>query len=169
MRMTSTKFNSLHDLFVQELKDLYDVEHQIIEALPKMIQAASAPEVKKNFEDHLNMTKEQANRLEEIFDMLDLNPEREHCDGIAGIIKDGEKIISADAPPDVKDAGLIAAAQKVEHYEISGYGTARTFARTMGHDDIAELLQKTLDQESHTDETLSEVAERGINIQAAGG
>jgi ferritin-like metal-binding protein YciE len=151
------------------MSDLYSAEKQIIDAMPKMIDAASAPEVKQAFEQHLNTTKEQVRRLEEIFDMIDEGPEDSFCDGMAGIIKDGEKVVSADAPADVKDAALIAAAQKVEHYEISGYGTARTYARILELEDVAEHLQKTLDQESMTDEKLTGIAERSINVKAAGG
>ncbi len=161
------KLNTLNDLFVHELKDTYDAENQIIDALPKMIDAASSQEVKDKFRRHLDVTRMQTARLEEIFDMLDMEPEREHCDGMAGIIKDGNKMAVAEGDPNVKDAALIGAAQKVEHYEIAAYGTLRAFANTMGMTDIADKLQTTLEEEKRTDKTLSMVAERSINRQAA--
>lgn len=161
------KLNSLNDLFVHELKDTYDAEHQIIDAMPKMIDAASSQEVKDKFSHHLDVTRTQVARLDEVFDMLDMDAEREHCDGMAGIIKDGQKMVTADGDPNVKDAGLIGAAQKVEHYEIAAYGTLRTFANTLEMPDIADKLQTTLEEESRSDKTLSRIAERGINRQAA--
>lgn len=168
MKLTSMKIESLEDLFVQELKDIYDAEKQIVEALPKMIDAATSPELKHGFEKHLEETKQQFQRLEDVFDVLDMEPETEHCDGMAGLIKDGEKIISAEGDPDVKDAALIAAAQKVEHYEIASYGTLRTYARILGHDEAADMLQQTLNQEHDTDKQLTEMAERSINVKASG-
>lgn len=161
------KIDTLNDLFRHELKDTYDAENQIIDALPKMIDAASSQEVKDKFRQHLDVTRQQAARLEEIFDMLDMEAEREHCDGMAGIIKDGQKVASAQGDPMVKDAGLIGAAQKVEHYEMAAYGTLRTFAQTMGMDEVADRLQKTLREEKETDRTLTTVAEKSINRQAA--
>lgn len=168
MKLTSMKIDTLEDLFIQELKDIYDAEKQIIEALPKMIDAATSPELKHGFEKHLEETKQQFQRLEDVFDMLDMDPEAEHCDGMAGIIKDGEKVVSAEGDPDVKDAALIAAAQKVEHYEIAGYGALRTYARILGHDDAVKILQHTLNQEHETDKQLTEMAERSINVKASG-
>lgn len=160
------KINSLEDLFIMELKDMYNAEKQITKALPKMIEAASHKELKDKFKRHLEVTQKQISRLEEVFDMLDMEPEEEHCEGMAGIIKDGELIVSAQGNPKAKDAGLIAAAQKVEHYEISSYGTLRTFAHTLGYDDVAEKLQKTLDEESKSDKMLSKVAESSVNPSA---
>lgn len=160
------QLNTLHDLFVNELKDIYDAENQIVEAMPNMVDAASTPELKDMFQQHMQETQNQIGRLEDVFDMLDIDPEREHCDGMAGILKDGKKMISAQGNAKVIDAGLIAAAQKVEHYEIASYGTLRAWASTMGHDDIASILQKTMRQESFTDEKLTRVAERSVNAQA---
>ena len=161
------KMNSLHDLFVHELKDTLDAEHQIMEAMPKMIEVTSSDIVRSKFQQHMKTTQMQIDRLHKVFSMLKMEPEREHCDGMAGIIKDGQKVIKMEGDAATKDAALIAAAQKVEHYEISAYGTLRTFARTMGHNDIAELLQTTLEEEMKTDQTLTQVAERSINKKAA--
>lgn len=169
MRMTGMKIDSLNELFVEELKDLYGAERQIVEALPKMEEAASAPELKQAFRRHLDETKQQAARLEEIFDTLDMEPEAADCEGMQGIIKEGEKIVTAEGDPDVKDAALIGAAQKVEHYEMAGYGSLRTYARILGYDEVAGMLQETLDQDGLTDQQLTEMAERSINIKAAGG
>lgn len=159
--------DSLHDLFVMELKDTYDAEHQIVKAMPRMIEATSSPAVKAKFEQHLKVTREQIERLHQVFKKLDMEPEREHCDGMAGILKDGEKILEMKGDPATLDAALISAAQKVEHYEISAYGTLATFAHTMGHHEIAQLLETTLGEEKNTDKMLSEVAERSINKKAA--
>ncbi len=161
------EMHTLSDLLEHELKDTYDAELQAIDAMPKMAEAASSQEVKDKFVKHLEVSKQQVARLEEVFEMMDMEPEREHCDGMAGIIKDGSKVISMKGNSHVKDAALIAAAQKVEHYEIAAYGTLRTFAETLEMDDVADLLQQTLREEASTDKTLSMVAERGINRQAA--
>lgn len=161
------EMNSLHELFVHELMDTLDAEHQIVEALPKMMEAASSPTVKSKFEQHLNVTKQQIERLNQVFQKLDMQPQREHCDGMAGIIKDGQKVLMMKGDPATKDAALVAAAQKVEHYEIAAYGTLATFAHTMGHHDLAQLLETTLGEEKMTDKMLTEVAERSINKKAA--
>lgn len=165
--MAHETLHSLHDLFVMELKDVLDAEHQIVDALPKMIDAASSSTVKAKFEQHLKTTKTQIERLHEVFNKLEMKPEREHCNGMAGIIKDGEKLVTMPGDAMTKDAGLIAAAQKVEHYEISSYGTLRTFAHTLGRDDLARLLETTLQEESETDHLLSDVAKNSINKKAA--
>ncbi|HEX2951944.1 MAG TPA: ferritin-like domain-containing protein [Armatimonadota bacterium] len=165
--MAGQNLQSLNDLFTNELKDILNAEKQITQALPKMIDAASSPQLKAKFEAHLKQTNDQIQRLNEVFSMLGLQPSEEHCEGMAGIIRDGEKIVSAQGDPAVKDAGIIAAAQKVEHYEISSYGTLRTFAQTLGRNDIAEKLQVTLKQEAATDEILTQVAERSVNKKAA--
>ncbi|MHB9132760.1 MAG: YciE/YciF ferroxidase family protein [Armatimonadota bacterium] len=159
--------NSLNDLFIMELKDMLSAEHQIVQALPKMIDAASSQQLKDKFQQHLDQTREQAQRLEKIFSMLGVPVEEEFCVGMAGIIKEGEKLIEEQGEPMVMDAGLIGAAQKVEHYEISAYGTLRTFARTLGRDDVADMLQTTLKEESYTDQMLTKVAEQSINKKAA--
>jgi ferritin-like metal-binding protein YciE len=161
------KMHSLEDLFIHELRDLYDVEHQIIKALPKMIKKAMSPELQSALEEHLEQTKEQAERLDEIFEMLDQKPRAIKCYGIRGILDEGKELLSEDAEPAVKDAGMIAAAQKVEHYEISGYGSARTWAQMLGHEKAAHLLQLSLDEEKAADQRLNEIAEHIVNQQAA--
>lgn len=159
--------NTLNDLFEEELKDIFGAEKMVIEAIPKMIEAASSQELKQKFEQHLKQTEQQAERLEEVFEMLDLEPEEEKCEGMAGIIKDGERIVKAKGESHVKDAALIAAAQKVEHYEIATYGTLREFAKTLGYEDVAKILETTLKEESKADQLLTSVAERAVNVQAA--
>ena len=163
---SSTTFNSLDDLFLQQIEDLYDAEKRIAEALGKMRDAAHNPQLKQAFEQHMAETKGQAQRLEQVFDLINKKPERETCEAAKGLIKEGSEMISATGDNDVKDAGLIAAAQRVEHYEMAGYGTARTFARRLGRDEDCELLQATLDEEAKTDERLTMLAENGINRQA---
>jgi len=167
MRLTSLKLNSLQDLFVEDLKDLYGAEQQIIEALPKMIEAAHSEQLKNKFQQHLIETQQQARRLEEIFSMLDMEPEAGPCEGMRGIIKEGQIFISAEGDVNVKDAALIGAAQKVEHYEVAGYGTACTFAQVLGHHEIAQKLQTTLGQEKETDKILTQVAESSVNPSAS--
>jgi ferritin-like metal-binding protein YciE len=166
MRLIALKLETLHDLFVEELKLTYDCEKRIIDAMPKMIDAASSGELKQKFSQHLEQTRDQASRLEDAFDMLDMEPQTEKCEGIVGILAEGEDIVGSRGNPDVKDAGLVAAAQKVEHYEIAAYGTLRTFAQTMGHNDIAQKLQITLGEEKDTDKLLTEFAEKSANIRA---
>jgi ferritin-like metal-binding protein YciE len=160
------KLNSLHDLYVTELKDLYDAENRIIKALPKMAEAASSPDLKNAFEEHLQQTRNQAMRLEQIFQKLDESPKGEKCKGMVGIIDEGEDLMDEDAPPAVSDAALIAAAQRVEHYEIASYGTARTFARRLGYQDHERLLSETLEEEGQTDKKLTMLAESYINEEA---
>ena len=155
---------SLQDLFVLELNDLYSAENQLIEALPKMAQAASTPELKQGFEKHLEQTRVHAQRIEQIFEDFDRKPGGVKCKGMEGLIKEGEEAIGEDAEPAVKDAALIAAAQRVEHYEIAGYGTARTFAKHLGNDTAVRLLQQTLDEEAMTDQQLTKLAESGAHI-----
>jgi ferritin-like metal-binding protein YciE len=162
------KVTNLEQLLVDQLKDLYSAEKQLVKALPKMAKAASSEELKRSFEQHLEVTKTQADRIEEIFNNegLEGSPRGKKCVGMEGLIKEAEEIMEEDMESDVMDAGLIAAAQKVEHYEIASYGTARTYAQTLGHKDAARLLQKTLDEESQTNEKLTKLAESHINIQA---
>jgi ferritin-like metal-binding protein YciE len=161
------QLETIKELYVHELSDLYDAENQILQALPKMSQAASAPELKKAFEEHLQQTKGQVERLDTIFQQLGEKPERKKCKGMAGLLAEGEEMIKEKADPDVKDAGLIAGAQKVEHYEIAGYGTVRTYAKLLGEQEAAKLLQQTLDEEGATDKKLTTLAEREINKRAA--
>ena len=161
------KLESMQSLFLHELQDLYDAETQIVQALPKMAEAASAPELKRGFEEHLRQTEGQVKRLEQIFQQLDTSSKGKKCKGMAGLIAEGEELIKEKADPDVKDAGLIACAQKVEHYEIAGYGSARTWAQILGNNQACQLLQQTLDEEGETDKKLTRLAERKINQEAA--
>lgn len=160
------KLESLHKLYVQQLKDLYSAENQLLKALPKMQEAATNEELKQAFGDHLNETKEQVARLEKVFKSLDFEPGGHKCEAMAGLIKEGEEMIKADAPNEVRDAGLIAAAQRVEHYEMAGYGTCRAYAEKMGDQEAADILQQTLDEEARADESLNRLAERSINFLA---
>jgi ferritin-like metal-binding protein YciE len=159
------KLDSLQELLVQDLKDLYSAETQLIKALPKMAKAARSPELKKGFEKHLKETEVHAKRLEKIMKSFDESPRGKSCKAMKGLIEEGEEVIQEEAEDAVKDAALIGAAQKVEHYEIAGYGTARTFAELLGHDEAAELLQQTLDEEGATDKLLTKAAE-SINAEA---
>jgi ferritin-like metal-binding protein YciE len=165
----SMKIKDLHTLLVHELKDLYSAESQILKALPEMVEAANTPELKQAFQDHLDETQTHVSRLESIFEHFDYAPGGHHCDGMEGLLEEGEEMVEEDAPDDVKDAGLIASAQRVEHYEMAGYGCARTFARLLGLDDIADTLQTTLDEEGAADEKLTRIAERSINREAMNG
>ena len=159
--------NSLNDLYMDELKDLYDAEHQIKEALPKMAQAAHNPDLKAAFEEHLRQTEGHIGRLEQVFRSCGETAERKTCPGMKGIIAEGqEKMKHAQSDRDTLDAGLIAAAQHVEHYEMAGYGCVRTWARELGHHDQAQLLQQTLDEEGETDKRLTMLAESRINREA---
>lgn len=160
------QLDTLRDLFESELKDAYSAELQMIEALPKMMEAASSAEIKQKIYAHLGETEEQAHRLEEIFEMLDMEAGAEKCDGMAGIIKDGEKVLKAKGEGHVKDAALIASAQKAKHYEIATYGTLRTFAEILGENEVASILTETLKEESHTDKLLTDLAMAGVNMQA---
>lgn len=155
--------DSLKDLYVHELKDIYNAETQIIDALPKMIDAANHDELRNALEEHLEITKRQRERLEDIFDDLEERPTGEKCEGIEGIIQEGEEQLKNKMDSDVLDAALIAAAQRVEHYEIAAYGTVRTFAERLGRDEDADLLQQTLDEEKETDHKLTEIAVRIVN------
>lgn len=163
------ELDNLRKLYVHELKDLYSAENQLLEALPKMERAAGDPELKKAFKEHLAQTKGHVQRLERIFEALEFEPGGQKCAGMEGLIEEGSDMIEEDAPQDVKDAGLIAAAQRVEHYEIAGYGTARTYARKLGDEDAAKILQETLDEEGKTDKLLTDLAERHINADAMDG
>lgn len=156
----------LQDLFEHQLKDLYSAESQLVKALPKMAETASDSKLKKAFEDHLKETENQLKRLEEICKELDIKPTGEKCKAMEGLIKEAESFIKEDADKEVKDAGLIAEAQRVEHYEISGYGTAVRYAKELGHDKIAEKLKKTLDEEYGADEKLNKMAEGRLNKKA---
>jgi ferritin-like metal-binding protein YciE len=147
------------ELFRDELEDVYDAEKQIIAALPKMAEAASSEELKSAFEEHLEQTREQVKRLDKVFKTIGEKPKGKTCEGMQGLLKEGEKMIAEIAKSPVLDAAIIGAAQKVEHYEISAYGTLRTMAEMLGQQDAAELLEETLDEEKATDENLTEIAE----------
>lgn len=161
------KLETLHDLLVSELRDLYSAENQIIKALPKMAKAASSEELQGAFEEHLEQTREQVTRLEKIAKQMDITLRGKKCKAMEGLIEEGKEQMSEDAEPDVMDAALIAAAQKVEHYEMAAYGCARTWARLLGEDEVADLLQTTLDEEGQTDKKLTELAESAVNAEAA--
>jgi ferritin-like metal-binding protein YciE len=160
------KLDSLHDLYVYEIKDLYNAEQQLIKALPRMAEAASSPELQRAFQNHLEQTKAQTQRLEQIFQKLGEPAKGQKCKGMEGIIDEGEDLVDEDAPPAVCDAALIGTAQRVEHYEIACYGIARTYARRLGLEDHAQLLQQTLDEEADTDKRLTSLAESYINEEA---
>jgi ferritin-like metal-binding protein YciE len=157
---------SLEDLFLHELKDIYNAEKQLLKALPKMAKAANSENLQQAFEEHLDQTTTQVERLEQIFESLGKPARGPKCEAMEGLIEEGKKLLEEDAEATVCDAGLIAAAQKVEHYEIASYGTLKTFAQLLGYEDAVELLQQTLDEEKETDQRLTELAESEINIEA---
>jgi len=159
------KINNLRDVYIEQLKDLYSAESQLIKALPKMAKAATSTDLAQGFEDHLEQTKGHAERLEEIFEALDEKPTGKKCKAMEGLIKEGAEAIEEDASDEARDAMLIAAAQRVEHYEIAAYGTVKTYAKLLGEDDALELLEETLQEEVETDEKLTEAAE-SINVEA---
>jgi ferritin-like metal-binding protein YciE len=160
------KLETLKDLYIHELKDLYSAEKQIIKALPKMVKAATNEELAAGFKEHLEQTKEHVARLEKILTSHDESTRGPKCEGMEGLLKEGEEMMEEDAEDEVRDAGLIAAAQRVEHYEMAGYGCARTYAELLGDPDSAQLLQTTLAEESDTDKKLTELAKSVINIKA---
>ena len=159
--------NSFDDLMVEQLEDLYDAEQRLVKALPKMAAAAHNASLKAAFQDHLRQTEGHVNRLEQVFRALGYKPKSKTCVAMKGLVEEGEEAIAASGDPNVKDAALIAAAQRVEHYEIAGYGTVRTYAQQLGDSDAAQLLQQTLDEEGETDKKLSALAERAVNLKAA--
>ena len=160
------KLKTLRDLYIHELKDLYSAEKQLTKALPKMAKAASNEELTSGFEEHLEQTEQQIDRLEQILEGLGQTTRGDKCKGMEGLIEEGSKVMSEDASDEVRDAAIIVCAQKIEHYEIAGYGSARTFAEMLGEDEAARLLQQTLDEEIETDEKLTELAENSINTEA---
>ncbi|WP_142785958.1 ferritin-like domain-containing protein [Changchengzhania lutea] len=157
---------TLQDLFEHEIKDLYSAEKQLVEALPNMVKAASDKKLQEAFSSHLEETKEQFDRIHRICESLDINPTSTKCKAMEGLIEECDGMINEDADADVKDAGLIACAQRVEHYEISGYGTAVRFAKELGHKDIAKKLQTTLDQEYQADQHMDNLAQGRLNKEA---
>lgn len=160
------KLASLDDLFLHELRDLYSAERQLTRALPKMAKAANSPKLKQAFADHLKETEGQVERLEQIFDLLGKSSRGPACKAMEGLVEEGSELIKEDAAADVKDAALIGAAQRVEHYEIAGYGTARTYAEMLGHAEAARLLEETLAEEKTADDKLTDLAMSGINQRA---
>ena len=161
------QMDSMEKLYVDQLRDIYDAENQLVRALPKMAKAATSGELRTAFEGHLEKTRGHVRRLDEIFRTLGHPSKGKSCKAMVGLIEEGEEMVKSDSEPSVKDAGLIAAAQKVEHYEIASYGTLRTFAEFRGDRQAAQSLQETLDEEYEADKTLTQVAESHINVQAA--
>ena len=159
--------NPLEQLLEDELKDVYSAENQLVKALPKMAKAASSPELRRAFERHLEETKRQVDRLNQISETLEMKLTGKKCKGMEGLIEEGKEMMSKDLDDDAMDAGLIGAAQKVEHYEIAAYGTARTHAAVLGYNKVVKLLQQTLDEEGATDKKLTALAESIINVEAA--
>lgn len=163
------KLKTLKDLYIEELRDLYSAEKQILKALPKMAKAATSPQLKAAFTEHLEQTKGQVGRLETIFERLGKRPTGKTCKAMEGLVEEGEELIEEEPEPHVLDAGLISAAQRVEHYEIAGYGSVRTYARLLGETEAVGLLQETLDEEGTTDKKLTDLAESLINVEAPSG
>ena len=161
------KTGTLEDLLTDELKDLYSAENQIIKAMPKMAKAAQSDELRMAFEEHLEQTKGQVARLEQACEEMGISPKGKKCVGMEGVIEEGKEIMQEELDMDTVDAGLIGAAQKVEHYEIAAYGTAAAHARQLGFSSVEKLLTKTLNEEKMTDEKLSKLAENMVNVQAA--
>lgn len=157
---------NLQELYVDQLRDLHSAENQILEALPKMIEKTTHPDLKAALQEHRRITERQVERLDRIFSELGEDPAGEKCKGMEGLIKEGDEALKDHEDGDVRDAAIIAAAQRVEHYEMAGYGTVRTFASMLGLDDQAQLLQETLDEEGEADHKLSDLAERVVNIDA---
>jgi ferritin-like metal-binding protein YciE len=160
------ELKSLDDVLEEELKDLYSAEKQLVEALPDIVEAASSEELQDAISEHLEETRGHVKRLEEVFQAIGIQPESEHCDGMEGLISEGSEVAEADGDGDARDAALIGAAQRVEHYEIAAYGTARSLAQQLGHADAAKLLNQTLDEESAADEKLTKIAEKSVNRAA---
>ena len=160
------KLESLKDLYLEQLKDLYSAETQLVDALPKMAERASSQDLKQAFQEHLRQTQEQVRRLEQIFQDIGETPKGHTCEGMKGLIREGEEMIKMQGDAKVIDAGLIAAAQRVEHYEIAGYGTVRTYAEMLGKPQHASLLERTLQEEEMTDEKLTQLAESHVNEEA---
>ena len=158
--------DTLEKLYISELRDLYSAENQLLKALPKMAKGASSPDLKDAFQKHFEQTKGHVERLEELFEQLDESPKGKTCQAMKGLIEEGSEILKEEGEESVLDAGMIVAAQKVEHYEIASYGSVRTFANLLGQDEAARLLQSTLDEESETNEILNRLAETVVNPEA---
>jgi ferritin-like metal-binding protein YciE len=162
----ASKMATLEDLYTDLLKDLYSAEKQLVKALPKMAKNAQSPDLQKAFQEHLRQTERHVERIERIFTNLGGSPRGKKCVGMEGLVEEGNELLQEDVEPDVLDAGLIAAAQKVEHYEIASYGTARAWAQRLGYDQAARLLQETLEEESMANEKLTKIAESHVNMEA---
>ncbi len=160
------KLQSLNDLLVHQLQDLYGAEQQLLKAMPTLLSAAKSPQLKQALETHMTETQNQVQRLEQVFQSMGIQAEAIKCKAMEGLLKEAEVMLSEDADPEVLDAGIIASAQRVEHYEIAGYGTACTYAKYLGHNDALNLLKETLSEEKKTDELLTVIAESSVNIKA---
>jgi ferritin-like metal-binding protein YciE len=165
MALFSMNVDNLQELFVEQLRDLYDGEQQITEALPKLIEKASNPQLKSALQEHLQITQQQIQRLDEIFDQLDEDADGESCKGMKGVIKEGDDLVSKADDPGVRDASIITSAQRVEHYEIAGYGTVKTYARQLNRPEFARILEQILNEEKEADQKLTQIAE-SVNIEA---
>jgi ferritin-like metal-binding protein YciE len=163
------KLETLRDLYVEQLEDLYDAEQQLTKALPKMAKTAHSPKLKSAFENHVRQTEGHVQRLEQVFGFLNKKAKAKTCKAMKGLVEEGNDMVKEKADADVKDAGLIAAAQRVEHYEIAAYGTVRTYAQILGQREAVQLLQQTLDEEGEADKLLTQIAMSSINLEAASG
>ena len=161
------KLRTLSDLLVEQLRDLYSAEGQLVKALPKMAKGATCDKLRAAIESHLEETKGQVSRLEQIFEQLEASPKGKKCRAMEGLVLEGKEALEEDMEPAIRDAAIIAAAQRVEHYEMAAYGTARTFATVLGKDEVAELLQETLDEEAAANDKLTEIATDSVNHDAA--
>ena len=162
----ASKLRTLDDLYTDMLKDLYIAEKQLVKALPKIAKNAQSPDLQKAFQEHLKQTEGHVERIERIFSDLGGSPRGKKCVGMEGLVAEGNELLQEDTDPDVLDAGLIAAAQKVEHYEIASYGTVRTWAERLGYNNAAQLLQQTLDEEGEANKKLTQIAESHVNMEA---
>ena len=162
----AAKMNTLEDLYMDLLKDLYSAEKQLVKALPKLVKAAHSQDLRRAFNEHLSQTEGHVERIERIVSDLNGSPRGKKCVGMEGIIEESSELMKENIEPDVLDAGLIAAAQRAEHYEIAGYGAARTWARRLGYHDASQLLQQTLDEEAMANEKLTQIAESHVNVEA---
>jgi ferritin-like metal-binding protein YciE len=165
MALFSMSIENLHQLFVEQLRDLYDGEQQITEALPKLIDKATNPQLKSALTEHLEVTRQQIERLDQIFSQLGEDASGETCKGMKGVIKEGDDLVGKANDPAVRDASIITSAQRVEHYEMAGYGTVKTYARQLGQQQFAQILDQILSEEKEADEKLNQIAE-SVNIEA---
>jgi ferritin-like metal-binding protein YciE len=161
------KLESLNDLYLSELRDLYSAEDQIVKALPKMIEKAESANLRNALTSHLEQTRNHVTRLEQIFEMHGEQAKKQKCKGMQGVLEEGDEMVGKDATPAVRDAAIISACQRVEHYEMAAYGTVRTYAEQMGQQRAAALLKETLDEETAADQKLTEIARKRVNIEAA--